>query len=641
MGKTKYILFIIFSLALVVFGTQKSHAAEVAADIPTSEVKVVINEVMANPAGADSDHEWIEIANFSDEAINLVTWQLKIYNDPIATTPKKTISFSPVILNPESYLVVVSDANIYKPCDACTIYNGQFTSTAITNSKGKITLSNIASGYEHDFIWNEEEGEGYTMEIVGPPNNDNYSEWLPSLIIGGTPGAENSVSNLSKPQLPILLSPTDEENIILSDEIEFTWQKDDENLTYEIIVGTDLADPIIDEPNLSTTNYPAEDLSVGTYYWQIIATNGLYSTPSAVYSFTIIEPKYSDAIIINEISPDPASGEEFIELYNNSDENVSLKNWALEDLKGSIHRYVIATDITINKNSYLVIKKSQSGITLNNDSDGVRLIRPDNKILYETPIFTDGEKSWGFARDKSGKWSWTTKLTPGGLNNIVVPVVDEEEITPEDDETAVPINTEAVEIRTGTFEDYENFLVKIIGTVVETSGNTFYLDDGTGRVKVYIQEATGIDKPEMHVGDVFEVTGIVNVYRDVYRILPRGQEDVKLISAFEKQTTTTTATKKVASSATSKTSSASKATPKSTAKNMAQNGSDTNVSGTDTDKAIKIEGYKTPFWIELVKSFSALTLVLFILFIIKVRKIHREKIYTHRTLGGNFGDDET
>ncbi|MCA9397424.1 lamin tail domain-containing protein [candidate division WWE3 bacterium] len=75
-------------------------------------------------------------------------------------------------------------------------------------------------------------------------------------------------------------------------------------------------------------------------------------------------------------------------------------------------------------------------------------------------------------------------------------------------------------------EEQEGRLVQVVGQVASTSGNTFYLDDGTGPAKVYIKDSTGIDKPYMRTGYYSAITGIVSQYIDDYRILPRTQEDV-------------------------------------------------------------------------------------------------------------------
>lgn len=72
----------------------------------------------------------------------------------------------------------------------------------------------------------------------------------------------------------------------------------------------------------------------------------------------------------------------------------------------------------------------------------------------------------------------------------------------------------------------EGQFVYVNAKIISTSGNTFYLDDGTGQIKIYIKESSGIDKPRMRVGYYALIIGIVSQYKDEYRILPRYQEDI-------------------------------------------------------------------------------------------------------------------
>jgi uncharacterized protein YdeI (BOF family) len=83
-------------------------------------------------------------------------------------------------------------------------------------------------------------------------------------------------------------------------------------------------------------------------------------------------------------------------------------------------------------------------------------------------------------------------------------------------------------IKTGDIgEDYEGWLVTVQGHVTETNGDTFYVDDDSGEVKIFIKESTKIDKPKMKVDDAVTITGIVSETTSGYRILPRFQEDVR------------------------------------------------------------------------------------------------------------------
>lgn len=85
------------------------------------------------------------------------------------------------------------------------------------------------------------------------------------------------------------------------------------------------------------------------------------------------------------------------------------------------------------------------------------------------------------------------------------------------------------EVKTGDVgEAVEGFLVVIVGKVTETSGDTFYVDDGSGAVEVFIKESTGIEKPKMKKGDLVTIIGVVSQTSSGYRILPRFQEDVHM-----------------------------------------------------------------------------------------------------------------
>ena len=83
------------------------------------------------------------------------------------------------------------------------------------------------------------------------------------------------------------------------------------------------------------------------------------------------------------------------------------------------------------------------------------------------------------------------------------------------------------EIKSGDLlQALEGMLVHVHGYVIDTSGSTFYIDDNTGAIKIYIISYTNIDKPRMKKGLWVEITGVVSCSRNVYRILPRMQSDV-------------------------------------------------------------------------------------------------------------------
>ncbi len=86
-------------------------------------------------------------------------------------------------------------------------------------------------------------------------------------------------------------------------------------------------------------------------------------------------------------------------------------------------------------------------------------------------------------------------------------------------------------------EDYEGQLVSVAGKIAETSGSTFYLDDGSGKAKIYVKSSTAIELPGKKVGDKVTVVGIVSQWGMLkdgsanYRIMPRFDSDLTFSTA--------------------------------------------------------------------------------------------------------------
>ena len=600
---------------------------------------------MANPEGSDSDLEWIEIFNNGSEDIDLTGWKIDE-----TTIPDETL------IPAQGYLVIARElidgsdgdddsfestwgnANGVWGDDSIEDYLAIDGTMSLSNTSDTIILNNQKIGpeeYQETFSWSETEDD-VSWQRIDPLVGD----WVLAYC-GATPGVINCVQENQPPSAPLLLFST-----LVDQIVEFSWQEsvDPEGgeISYEFYLGctsnlgiTDLIDSGFTETYFVLTQEELNNCS--KYYWQIIASDGVLETASSIFSFEILEPVYSDNIIINELYPNPSgdSSAEWIELYNNSSEDIDLKDWILEDTQGSIHQYQFIDSTIIRAFGFLLLSRTETGITLNNDRDGVKLIKPNGVILYTTLEFSDGEKGWSFARTNSGSWSWTSQITPGNTNIITLPEEDEEDTDDNDEEEDedIPKNTEPIEIKTGDYKNYEDYLIKITGEVVSTSGSTFYLDDGSGRVKIYIQSKTGIDKPPMQKGDVVEVIGIVNYYRGSWRILPQKQEDIKMIKDISEEAKT----KKIASASTAKSSSASsKKSTSSTAKARSPTSKSVSSGVLGSANEIQVDSARSSFWIQFMKVFIGLAGILLILLVVKVLRFRKEK-----PLGGDFGDDYT
>jgi len=236
--------------------------------------------------------------------------------------------------------------------------------------------------------------------------------------------------------------------------------------------------------------------------------------------------------------------------------------------------------------------------------------------------------------DQCSQYFWQIGASDGELINfsptssffVIKPVINNSD---SNQDPIQQINTIPIEIPTGDFKNYLNKLVKVTGEVISTSGNTFYLDDGSGEAKIYIQSKTHIDKPPMHKGDIFEVTGLVDLYgASNWRVLPQNQDDVRLVEAT------------LASVATTAKSTSKKVTTAAVSISLPSNttNSDKKIAAAEdpNDKTNDSSNQKTPFWIQIIEAIVGLVFILLIIFIIKIIRTPKPK-----TIGGHFGDDET
>ena len=572
-------LFIIVGLFLVL--PQKTHAY-------TGEV--VVNEIMANPQGADTGKEWFELLCLSDT--NLLGWKINFYNDPTSQIPTRTMTLVSQEIKTGDYVVIPNN-----------------TTTAVTNAKGKIIFSNPDGSYKQEISWTKDVGDGYSMEIIGPTFDPDYQQWLKSSDLDGSPGVENSVFGMDIPSVPEYISPENNKQFFLSSEINFSWVEK-EGINYEYQIAQDES---------FTNLIDSSALEIGQYFWRVKAENQLGKVYTIPRSFEIIEPFYSNAITINEIMPNPVGDDtagEWIELYNSSAERVNLKGWIFQD--SGLTQHIIQNDLYIESRSYLLVYRNISGLTLNNDGDEVKLYQPNNVLLSNASYINDGEEGWTWARGPTGEWSWTTTPTMADVNIISLPKINNDMVL----ETEPVINTIPIEIPTGDYQNYLDKLVKIRGKIISTSGNTFYLDDDSGVIKVYIQEKTGIKNPEMHRNDIFEIIGVIDLYGQTWRILPRTLNDIVLIEKAPVVTKTTTTKKVVSKEVTA---------VKSPLISKAVAAASTPPATENKDKNNTLN--------QLIKTSIGLAILFLVFLIIKI--LNQPKIKTSRQLGGHFGDDET
>ncbi len=136
-------------------------------------------------------------------------------------------------------------------------------------------------------------------------------------------------------------------------------------------------------------------------------------------------------VVLNEFMPNPAqcwkkdmcpegNGNKWVELYNNGEEEVDVKDWKIKHSSSKGNSFKISKDNTnkhetkIGPHGFLLVYLI--GCDLNEDKDTLELSDGENDLLdwYE---YSDASPGRSFAREKDGTGDWTQPVpTPGEKN---------------------------------------------------------------------------------------------------------------------------------------------------------------------------------------------------------------------------------
>lgn len=218
------------------------------------------------------------------------------------------------------------------------------------------------------------------------------------------------------------------------------------------------------------------------------------STPTPTVTATPAQwPIFSEAL------PNPQgsdSTDEWIELYNPYGEELNLSGLSLDDSEGGSKPYALTG--TLAAESYLLISVTESKLTLNNDTDHLRLLGVNAEILWDTVY--DGSKeglSYAWFIDF---YDWTEESTPGSENTWAGEAAEEETASDEtstfqdgdlSDEVTV---TEVFPNPEGPDNEEEWIEITNGGSTAVNLGN-WTLDDGEGGSEPFTFPDTTVLEP--------------------------------------------------------------------------------------------------------------------------------------------------
>jgi hypothetical protein len=484
-----------------------------------------ITELFPNPSGSDSGKEWVEFSNAQASAIDLSGWLL---DDQGASIGSSAFTLPAGSIVPAGGLLVV------------TLPVGKFT---LNNTGGDCArLFSADQVLKKELCYTEDAAE----ESAYARTPDGNYTWTKS----PTPGMANQFSEsetvyssglaVISEILPHPAGDEDEEFIELknmgSEELDFSgWKISDAKRTYKIT-----------EADFNDT---------------LVAPGGFLVLPRTV---TRIALNNTGGETVTLFSPDGRKRSEVTYLGS------ALEGRAyVRDERGNL---VWTTKPTPGRENEIISPTIGSGGTANDlaAADTVGKVAGETlapialaevrSLSLGSQVVTSGTVAAGL--DILGKnvfylaGSGMRVFLENDANSTLKPALGDQiilsgELAVYHNERQIKVSSSsavvvsghgtvpaAKQISTGDAgESYEGWLVHTAGRVTRTSGNTFYIDDGSGEVQVYIMDSTSIAKPKMRTGDSVVVTGIVSHYDDHFRILPRLQSDLEAGTVLAAETT--------------------------------------------------------------------------------------------------------
>lgn len=355
---------------------------------------VTITEVMANPDGADTNREWIEIYNYGADPVVIIggqastSWRFKDSSSHLLNLGTSTVTLMPgglVILASDRDVFLTEHQNFSAPVIDTTM--------SLTNAGGQVSISNDNGQSWFEVVNYSTTTEGRSWEKINPTADNQNINWRSSLSSGGSPG-QLSPANIDNNQASS--TPNQEVEVVASST---------PSSTPEVIVEQQ-ASSTAEVEVITQTNDQVEVVTQSNS--QDAAQNSPQSMPIKV--------------IINELLPNPIGSDEtgeFIELYNPNSLIVNLDGWQLQDQSPMV--FTIdegrVTSTLIFPQSYLTIYRPQSKLVLNNSgSDGARLYNPLGELVDEVN-YSEAEEGQSYSL-VSGNWLWQSP-TPNQNNNLI------------------------------------------------------------------------------------------------------------------------------------------------------------------------------------------------------------------------------
>lgn len=298
---------------------------------------IVINEIMANPSSSPGlpAAKYIELYNTSDKQINLLGWTL-------SDGSSNAVIRTNIILAPDSFILVSSSSGAallspYTKTISVTNFptlrvNGDIIS--LRSSDGELIH---AVAYDRSWYGNEvKAAEGWSLEMIDAKNPcSGKTNWKASTDSkGGTPGHSNSIAANNpdtEPPSIVRVFPTDSLHLVVtfSEPLDSLVAANETNyLLDDNAINVSKAEPqapFFNQILLTLSNKLSSQKIYNLTIRNFTDCSGNQTSTATVKTALSIISKPNDLIINEVLFNAPDDGDEYIELYNHSNNSINLK----------------------------------------------------------------------------------------------------------------------------------------------------------------------------------------------------------------------------------------------------------------------------------------------------------------------------
>jgi len=337
--------------------------------MPVHAKDIIITEIFSDPSPQVNlpDAEYVEIYNRSINPINILGWTLSD-GSSLATLPDK-------IILPDEYRVITSSSNVSKFGTSATVL-GVSNFPTLNNSGDTLTIKTPAGetidSLNYNLSWyrniDKQEG-GWSLELIDLNNPCAEEEnWTASENeSGGTPGEVNSVfankPDLTGPQLVSAIVISSSQLLLffneklaspISNAVAFTVSPNIEVINY-FFKSKALRSIVLD----LSTSIAARQLYTITVENLFDCNGNNINSEFNTANFALHENAEAGDVLINEILFNPRpNGVDFVELYNNSDKYINLKDLNIGNISEELienSKSLSSSDLILAPSTYLVL----------------------------------------------------------------------------------------------------------------------------------------------------------------------------------------------------------------------------------------------------------------------------------------------